>query len=173
MIETTVLGVPLRLETSRGLFSPRAIDEGTLAMLRRISFTPDDKVLDLGCGYGVVGVFAAKLIGPARVWLLDNDTAAVAQATANLALNQVEGAACVVSDGFADFAQSGFTKIICNPPYHADFSVPRRMIEKDFNRLVIGGALWMVTKREAWLPQQALQGVRWREGIRRRRLFRL
>jgi len=41
---------------------------------------------------------------------------------------------------------TGFTKILCNPPYHTDFSVAKHFIEKGFNRLAIGGAMWMVTK---------------------------
>ena len=145
-----MLGVPLRLETEPNLFSPNKLDEGTLAMLSRVVFTPGDKVLDLGCGYGAVGILAAKIIGPGRVCLLDNDPLAVACARRNLELNGVAGAKCLLGDGFRDFAETGFTKILCNPPYHVDFSVPRHLIEKGFNRLLVGGAMWIVTKREAW-----------------------
>jgi 16S rRNA (guanine1207-N2)-methyltransferase len=150
VIETTIQGVDLRLETAKGLFSPARIDQGTLAMLRRIEFTPDDKVLDLGCGYGVVGILAARLVGPERVWLLDNDPAAVAVARRNLDLNGAAGARCLQSDGFRDFSEAGFSKIICNPPYHANFSTPKHIIEKGFNRLTVGGGLWLVTRRQAW-----------------------
>jgi 16S rRNA (guanine1207-N2)-methyltransferase len=55
MIRTELQGLKLTFETSPDLFSPAAIDEGTAAMLRHASITPEDKVLDLGCGYGVVG----------------------------------------------------------------------------------------------------------------------
>jgi 16S rRNA (guanine1207-N2)-methyltransferase len=55
-----------------------------------------------------------------------------------------------LSDGFRGTRESGFTKIISNPPYHVDFSVPKHFIEKGFNRLVLGGAMWMVTKRCDW-----------------------
>lgn len=47
-------------------------------------------------------------------------------------------------------SETGFTKIISNPPYHLDFSVPKHFIEKGFNRLALGGSLWMVTKRLEW-----------------------
>ena len=86
-IVATVKGVELRLETAPGLFSPRAVDAGTLAMLSRAEFGPEDKVLDLGCGYGVVGLAAARLGRPDRVWLLDKDPAAVELARVNLAAN--------------------------------------------------------------------------------------
>lgn len=150
MILATVKGVELRLETAPGLFSPRAVDAGTLAMLSRVEFGPDDKVLDLGCGYGVVGIVAARLGRPERVFLIDKDPVAVEIAAANVEANEAQGASVSLSDGFRDFAETGFDKILCNPPYQADFAVPKHFIEKGFNRLVVGGSLFMVTKRELW-----------------------
>lgn len=150
MIVATVKGIELRLETAPGLFSPRAVDAGTLAMLSRVEFGPDDKVLDLGCGYGVVGLVAARLGRPERVHLIDKDPVAVEIAAANIEANGAHGASVTLSDGFRDFAETGFDKILCNPPYQADFAVPKHFIEKGFNRLVVGGSLFMVTKRELW-----------------------
>ena len=49
-----------------------------------------------------------------------------------------------------------FTKIICHPPYHADFSVAKMFIEKGFNRLTIGGHLYMVTKRKEWYKNKLI-----------------
>jgi 16S rRNA (guanine1207-N2)-methyltransferase len=149
-IDATVKGVELRLRTALGLFSPRAVDAGTLAMLSRVDFGAEDKVLDLGCGYGVVGLVAAKLGRADRVYLLDKDPSAVEMARANLAANDAGGATVVLSDGFRSFFETGFDKILCNPPYQADFAVPKHFIEKGFNRLVVGGSLFMVTKRELW-----------------------
>lgn len=147
MIETSIDGVDLRLETAPTLFSPRAVDKGTLAMLSQASIAPGAKVLDLGCGYGVVGILAAKR--GARVWMLDKDPAAVALARANAAANGVD-AVVVQSDGFREFGEAGFDLILCNPPYQADFAVPKHFIEKGFNRLLLGGRMAMVTKRELW-----------------------
>jgi 16S rRNA (guanine1207-N2)-methyltransferase len=150
MIRTKIDGLELTFETSPGLFSPTAVDEGTAAMLRHASITSDDKVLDLGCGYGVVGVYAARLADPSQVWLVDVDPLAVEFAQRNLRLNRVEGATVVRSDGFNALTETGFTKILCNPPYHVDFSVPKHLIEKGFNRLSIGGTMLLVTKRDRW-----------------------
>jgi len=150
MITTTVKGVELQLETAPGLFSPRAVDAGTLAMLSRVDFGLEDKVLDLGCGYGVVGVVAARLGRPDRVWLLDKDPSAVEMARLNLAANRAGSATVVLSDGFRSLSETGFDKILCNPPYQADFAVPKHFIEKGFNRLAVGGTFYMVTKRELW-----------------------
>lgn len=154
MIRATVKGIDVVFETSAELFSPQAIDRGTLAMLSVVEFGPTDKVLDLGCGYGVVGIVAAKLIGAERVVMLDNDPAAVALAKRNTCLNGVDGVSVVLSDGFRELGETGFTLILSNPPYHADFSVAKHFIEKGFNRLVVGGRMYMVTRRELWYKKK-------------------
>ena len=58
--------------------------------------------------------------------------------------------AAFVSDGFRQLTETGFDAIYSNPPYQSDFAVARHFIEKGFNRLNIGGSLFMVTRRRAW-----------------------
>ena len=149
-IEATIQGIPLAFEAQSGLFSPNGIDLGTLSLLASVQFTEDEKVLDLGCGYGPMGIYAAKLLGAERIHMIDSDPAAVRYAEHNAQLNDVAGVHTQVSDGFRDFHVTGFTKILCNPPYHTDFSVAKHFIEKGFNRLLVGGAMWLVTKRDKW-----------------------
>ncbi len=158
LIRACIGGLDLSFETARGLFSPNAVDAGTLAMLARAPIAPGDKVLDLGCGYGVAGAYAAKIAQPERVWLTDDDPVAIEFARRNLKRNGVANANVIQSDGLRSLQEAGFDKILCNPPYHADFSVPKHLIEKGFNRLAIGGALWMVTKRDAWYRNK-LRGI--------------
>jgi len=150
LIQTQIKDVDLSLTTTPGLFSPNRIDAGTRAMLDCVQFLPNDRVLDLGCGYGTVGILAARLIGPQNVFLIDNDPAAVKCATANAVTNHCLDLSVTLSDGFRDFDETGFTKILSNPPYHSDFSVPRHFIMKGFNRLTVGGQMWFVTKRDTW-----------------------
>ena len=150
MLVVTIGAVTLRLQTETGLFSPQWADAGTLAMLSLITFDTKDKVLDLGCGYGLVGILAAHHVSPAQVLMVDNDPTAVAIARRNADANGVPNVTVGLSDGFRGTRESGFTKIISNPPYHVDFSVPKHFIEKGFNRLVLGGTMWMVTKRRDW-----------------------
>jgi hypothetical protein len=61
-----------------------------------------------------------------------------------------EGVKVLMSDGFRQLREIDFTKILCNPPYHVDFSMPKHLLEKGFNRLVIDNAMHFVTKRRAW-----------------------
>jgi 16S rRNA (guanine1207-N2)-methyltransferase len=150
VLEVMIRGLALRLQTEPSLFSPEGADAGTMAMLSLIEFLPDDKVLDLGCGYGLIGIVAAQYVSPTQVYLLDNDPIAVATARSNAARNGVPEVTVELSDGFKGTREMDFTKIISNPPYHVDFSVPKHFIEKGFNRLKIGGSMWMVTKRLDW-----------------------
>lgn len=149
-IRANVLGEELALETRAGLFSPEHIDRGTLAMLSAVALTPGMKVLDLGCGCGVVGVVAAKKCGAENVWMLDADPLAVETAARNAECNGVGGVHIVLSDGFRALDEAGFDLILSNPPYQSDFSVAKHFIEKGFNRLRVGGSMVMVTKRLEW-----------------------
>jgi 16S rRNA (guanine1207-N2)-methyltransferase len=149
-VDAVIDGVHLKFETEPRLFSPQEIDEGTASLLTHLHFRENDKVLDLGCGYGVIGIYAAKRINPKQVFLVDNDPAAVSCAMRNAEINAVESIHIQCSDGFRSLSERDFTKILCNPPYHTDFSVAKHFIEKGFNRLVVGGSMWMVTKREDW-----------------------
>src|SRR5262249_8210792 len=100
--DATIRGIDLRFATLPTLVSRRGVDAGTRAMLDCVAFEPNDKVLDLGCGYGVVGVFAAKCIGAERVFMIDNDAAAVEYARRNAQLNGVGGIRVELSDGVDD-----------------------------------------------------------------------
>ena len=140
----------LTFVTYPGLFSPEHPDRGTLAMLSSVEFTPDMKVLDLGCGCGLAGLCAAVSCGAERVWMCDIDPRAVECSKENADRNGLDGVHVIVSDAYAALDTSGFDLILSNPPYQSDFSVAKTFIEKGFNRLKLGGRLFMVTKRRAW-----------------------
>ena len=112
-------------ETDPGVFSPNAIDQGTSLLLSFVQFKRTDRILDLGCGYGVIGIYAAKRLSPSQVYMVDNDPLAIRLAADNAALNGVPGVDITQSDGFKHVHETGFTKILCNPPYHTDFSVAK------------------------------------------------
>lgn len=158
MYEFTVVlhGQELTFQTEKELFSPRKLDPGTSAMLAAVDFQEGDKVCDLGCGYGVVGILASRFVGPDRVVMLDNDELAIRLSRDNAARNQAEGIQIVQSDGFDGTRETDFSLILCHPPYHADFSVAKRFIEKGFNRLLTGGRMVLVTKRKEWYKNKLI-----------------
>lgn len=151
-IEVEVLGIKLELETDERLFSPRGLDAGTRAMLELAEVSPRDRVLDLGCGHGVVGLAIAKRYQPELVMMVDIDETAVAVSRKNAELNNLLGPNLCIkqSDGLSNVRDTSFTVILSNPPYHVDFSVPKRFIEDGFTRLEVGGHIYLVVKRRKW-----------------------
>ena len=150
MYQALLWNQPLEIETAEGLFSPRGADAGTLCMVSAVELESGQKLLDLGCGAGLVGIAAAKLLGGDNVWMTDVDPAAVRCAAENARRNGVENVHLCCGDALDAVDASGFDWILSNPPYHADFSVAKKFIEKGFNRLRLGGKLVMVVKRELW-----------------------
>jgi len=123
-------------------------------MLSLADFKETGKVLDLGCGYGVVGITAAKSTDPHNVYMTDIDDIPLRLAAENAALNGVGGVHIIKSDAFDNLHETGFDIILSNPPYHTDFSLAKRFIEKGFNRLKMGGRFYMVVKREEWYKRK-------------------
>ena len=166
LLQVEILGQQVSLETRPCLFSPEHVDRGTLAMLSHVKIASGMRIMDLGCGCGVVGIVAAKIAGEENVFMSDADPMAVETARRNAERNGVGGVQVCVSDGFQSVDASGFDLILSNPPYQTDFSVAKGFIEKGFNRLKIGGKLYMVTKRRAWYKNKMISvfgGVEIRE----------
>ncbi len=149
LIEETVKGHDIKLDTGNYYFSPSGIDKGTAFMLSNVSVSPDDKVLDLGCGYGIVGI-CLYMEGCRDIVMCDISDEATALSSANLILNNIEGVRVFQSDGLKEIPDDDFTLILSNPPYHTDFSVAKEFIEDGFKKLRIGGRMIMVTKRLDW-----------------------
>ena len=148
------------------LFSYKHIDKGTILMLDHTELKGNDKVLDLGCGYGVVGIWAANNIGAENVVMSDINISALEMAAENVNANNLEGIHVSYSNGFENIADTDFSLIMSNPPYHTDFSVAKAFIEGSYKHLKMGGRLVMVTKRFAWYKNKieaVFGGVKWIE----------
>lgn len=165
-IEITIKNIDLKFNSSDELFSPRNIDIGTLSMIDEVNFENESKILDLGCGYGFVGILAAKIIGEDKVVMCDIDTEAVEMSKHNAVLNDVSNINIIQSDGLRNIADKDFSMILSNPPYHTDFSVAKHFIESGFYKLALNGKFIMVTKRLDWYKNKlssVFGGVKVRE----------
>ena len=149
IIKEELHGQELTLDTGNYYFSPTSIDKGTSFMLSKVTVTQDDKALDLGCGYGIVGIWLRKC-GCGDVVMCDISEEGVELSRSNLERNGIEGIRVIKSDGLKEVPDSDFTLILSNPPYHTDFSVAKSFIEDGFRKLSIGGRMIMVTKRLDW-----------------------
>lgn len=74
----------------------------------------------------------------------------------NAVLNGVGNINIILGDGYENVEEKDFTIILSNPPYHADFSVPKKFIELGFKKLAVGGKLVMVTKRLDWYKNKLI-----------------
>ena len=157
-------GKEITIKTEASLFSPNEADRGTLSMLRHVEFLPDMKVLDLGCGAGIVSLAACCFgVDPHNIVMTDIDPVASSVSLENMKRNGFDGAVVVTGDGLTVVPGSDFDLILSNPPYHTDFKVAKTFIEKGFNRLKIGGKMYMVTKRKDWYKNKLISvfgGVR-------------
>ncbi|MBW5408963.1 methyltransferase domain-containing protein [Brachyspira hampsonii] len=149
-IEITIKNIDLKFTSNDKLFSPKNIDIGTLSMIDEVNFENENKILDLGCGYGVVGILAAKIIGENKVVMCDIDSEAVEASKDNAVLNNVSNISIIQSDGLKNIIDKDFSMILSNPPYHTDFSVAKHFIESGFYKLALNGKFIIVTKRLDW-----------------------
>ena len=115
LISENLLGNNLDFYTTFGVFSPKAIDKGTQLLLQYLDCFDGAKVLDLGCGYGPIGISVAKKYPNCQVDLVDKDFVAVDCANFNIKHNQLTNANAYLSNGLSHSAEL-YQRIYCNLP---------------------------------------------------------
>ena len=100
ILDVELLGTKLNLHTRWGVFSPRSIDDGTLLLMKYISADEGDVCLDLGCGYGPIGLALARQCHKGQVHMVDKDFIAVELANENAKRNGIVNAKAYLSDAF-------------------------------------------------------------------------
>ncbi len=116
VFQDTLLGHKLSFHTTWGLFSPKAIDDGTRLLLDHLEVRPDDRAIDLGCGYGPLGLAIAKAAPQGRCLMVDKDFVAVEYANANARRNRIDNAHAMLSDGLHHIPKQTFTLAVTNLP---------------------------------------------------------
>jgi 16S rRNA (guanine1207-N2)-methyltransferase len=147
-VYTTPVGdVPVM--TMPGVFSWEALDKGTQYLLETFDFAslnPDNTVLDVGCGVGIIGAIAAR--HAAAVTLVDDNLLAVRCAQGTLEQNKLTHASAHASDVYTALDNKRYHLIVCNPPFHKEFdvntNVAMRVIREAAAHLHTDGRLLMV-----------------------------
>ena len=144
-IETVQKGHPLVLKTTWGLFSPRAIDEGSALLLKYLEINSSDNCLDLGCGYGILGLTMARCAPEGKTLMVDKDFVAVDYARRNAQLNRLDNTETLLSNGFDQVPRQRFDLIVSNIPAKVGKEMLYIYLFDALDYLAPGGAFYIVT----------------------------
>lgn len=154
-IEYVIKDRKIKLIVDNGVFSKNHVDIATNFMLNTILSTEEisGEVLDLGCGYGVVGIVLYKFFKNIKVTMLDINERALGLAKKNCKKNGLENVSILESDGFTEIQKDEmFDIIVTNPPIRAGKQVIYKMYEDSFNHLKKGGKLYLVINKKHGAP---------------------
>ena len=141
----TLKGIPFVFHSTWGIFSPRNIDEGTLLLLKYLDIKEDDDCLDLGCGYGPLGLTMAKLAPKGKTTLVDKDFKAVEYSNKNAELNQVKNAEALLSNGFDQISGRQFDIVVSNVPAKVGNEMLSLFLHDAYNQMKPGAKIYVVT----------------------------
>ncbi|HEV3084557.1 MAG TPA: methyltransferase [Gemmataceae bacterium] len=140
-------GPALRFLSRPGVFSYGRLDDGARALLETMDIGPGERILDMGCGCGTNGIFAARQAGAGGSTLVDSNVRAVALADHNARLNTLETFQTIASSDMRELPAGSFDVVLANPPYYAQGSIAQLFIEKAKELLRPGGRIYLVTKQ--------------------------
>lgn len=150
LIEAVLLGREMKFYTDSGVFSRDAVDPGSRLLIESVGSLVG-RVLDLGCGWGPVGLALALANPEAEVLMADVNERAVELSERNRRMNAVLNAAVVESDAFESI-EGEFAHIVANPPIRAGKQVIYGMFDESFRRLIPGGSLTIVIRKQQGAP---------------------
>ena len=143
-IKQKINGKEFEFYSSSGVFSKEKIDKGTLILAEDMLIDENSKVLDIGCGIGVLGIVAASLFNADAV-MSDINKRAVMLAKKNIELNGIK-AEIYQGNIYEKIKQNDFDVILSNPPQNAGKELCFELIEKSKKHLRIGGSLQLVAR---------------------------
>ena len=150
LVQVNILGRSLTFETDAGVFSKNELDPGSRLLIEAMGGL-SGRVLDLGCGWGPVGVSLGAANPEAQLVLSDVNERAVALAQKNIRANGLTNAQAVVSDAFSALSGS-FDHVVTNPPIRAGKQAIYAMFDEAHERLTPGGTLTIVIRKQQGAP---------------------
>lgn len=146
-------GHTLTLNSDAGVFSKNGVDYGSKVLIEAMQIQDQDTVLDVGCGYGPIGLIAAKKAINGHVTMIDVNGRAIELAKENAIANGISNVTILESDLFAALTEDcKFDVVLTNPPIRAGKAVVHAIFEGAYDRLKQGGALWIVIQKKQGAP---------------------
>lgn len=136
----------LTIKSLAGVFSHGKLDIGTQLLIQHLDNIPTGRILDFGCGSGVIGSLLKQRYNDSTIYLQDIDAFAIASAEQTLKANNLH--AQLITAGGINNSPNELSAIITNPPFHqgiqTNYTTAEQLLEQAVEHLVIGGELRLV-----------------------------
>lgn len=149
----TLNGTSFVFKTDNGVFSKAEVDFGSKLLIE--TFTEPEiegNILDVGCGYGPIGLSMAKKMNERTIHMVDVNTRALGLAKENAELNHIENVNVYESDRLDNVKGNKFAAILTNPPIRAGKKVVHEIFEQSYEALLPQGELWIVIQKKQGAP---------------------
>lgn len=139
--------------SDEGVFSKNKVDFGTRLLLEQFT-CPNiaGDLLDLGCGYGPIGIVLANTCKERHIVMVDINERAVMLTKENIAQNSVDNIEVIQSNHFHELENKRFAAILTNPPIRAGKKLVHEMFEESKRFLCKNGELWVVIQKKQGAP---------------------
>lgn len=153
-IEVEISGRKFSFITDSGVFSKNRVDVGSEVLMTAAEKTdfPEGNLLDVGCGYGPVGLYLASIFPKRQIEMVDVNERALSLAKDNAKLNKIKNVEIYPSNLFDGVENQQFAGIISNPPIRAGKKVVHQILEEAYNYLMADGLLQIVIQKKQGAP---------------------
>lgn len=151
-VEEVLRGRKMVFHTDAGVFSKKGVDYGSKHLIETMQLPPSAQILDVGCGYGPIGLSAALLCPEGHVTMVDINERAVQLAADNAKRNHIENVTVLQSDLLDQVKGKQFDVVLTNPPIRAGKETVHRIFTDSHECLVSGGTLWVVIQKKQGAP---------------------
>lgn len=140
--------------TDAGVFSKNQIDVGSEVLMTTAAKVdyPKGNILDVGCGYGPIGIYLAQAFPDRQIEMIDVNERALGLAALNAKVNNAPNVKIYQSYLFEQVENKEFAGIISNPPIRAGKKVVHEILETAYDHLVEGGQLLIVIQKKHGAP---------------------
>jgi 16S rRNA (guanine1207-N2)-methyltransferase len=148
----TLRGNDLEFQSDSGVFSRSEVDFGSRVLIEKFTFpTVDGNILDVGCGYGPIGLSIAKDQPNRTVEMIDVNLRAIELAQENAKENKIENVKIYESSIYENVTGE-YAAILTNPPIRAGKDVVHGILKGSYEKLLSGGELWVVIQKKQGAP---------------------
>lgn len=146
-------GKTIRFYSDSGVFSKNEVDFGSRLLIESYQATDVDvNILDMGCGYGPIGLALAASYPEANITMVDVNERAIQLSKDNARRNQISNVDIFQSNLFENVTKSNYHAILTNPPIRAGKDVVHAIFEQAHTHLIPGGELWIVIQKKQGAP---------------------